>query len=119
MSDRCPTGARGVVNYAAVGARIENIVRADLERAGYDVVRAAASKGPADLVAVGDDEVLFIQVKRSGRISPAERVAILQLATRLVDGVAVVASKPVRRNVEYRVLTGEGPKDWIRWEPPA
>lgn len=107
-----------MVNYSRTGARIENLIRADLERTGYDVVRAAASKGPADLVAIGDGEVLFIQVKRSGKISPAERIAILRLAARVgVVGVAMVASKPVRQEVSYRVLTGESPKDWITWEP--
>ncbi len=37
----------------------------ELERAGYLVLRTAGSKGPCDLVAVKEGEVLFVQVKRT------------------------------------------------------
>lgn len=54
--------ARG--NYLR-GYRAELAARKELERQGYVVVRAAGSKGPVDLVAVGADTVRLVQVKRA------------------------------------------------------
>lgn len=47
------------------GYRAELAARAELEKQGYLVVRAAGSKGPVDLVAVGPDGVRLIQVRRA------------------------------------------------------
>jgi len=44
------------------GIKYEHKARRELEERGYFVVRAAQSRGPADLVAIGPDHVLVIQV---------------------------------------------------------
>ena len=45
------------------GARRERVAKAVLERAGYEVIRAAGSHGRYDLVAIGNGKVKLIQVK--------------------------------------------------------
>lgn len=110
------------------GTIAENLVREDLGERGYDVVRSAASKGAADLWAVHENEVLFVQVKlakrgeRTVRLSPAERWELLRLARRVHGGLAIAATRTIgdrwnpAENV-YRLITGPGPKDWEPWEP--
>lgn len=102
---------------------------------GYDCIRSAASKGKADIVAVGplrtyglgeepDAQRLIIQCKRTNpMISPAERAGILDLALR-TGGLAIVAhwapnedSIHRRMKIHYRRLTGPGPKEWAPWAP--
>lgn len=103
-----------------VGARTERLIRDDLMAYDYAVVKAGGSKGAADLVAFRRGFVLFVQVKRTeAQISPRERLALIALADLLGRhiGVPVVATKPVRKPISYRVLTGPGPKDWLTWEP--
>lgn len=104
-------------NYAA-GRRVEWAVRDDLARNGYTVFRAAGSKGPADLIALKDGEVLFVNVKRDTLPSPAERAALLALA-RLLPGVgaAIWAHKPAGDPIRYRRLVGAGPTEHVAWLP--
>lgn len=98
---------------------------------GYDCIRSAASKGKADIVAVGpastDPDLwtappLIVQCKRTDpMISPAERAGILDLALR-TGGLAIVAHWAVdettgRMRIHYRRLTGQGPKEWAPWAP--
>lgn len=111
------------MNTAAKGARVENRVRDVLGEHGYDVIRSAASKGGADLVAFTDLHLVFVQVKATqGTISPAERRELLRLARR-ARALAVVAytekdPDDLRRTVvRFRELTGEGPKEWTAWDP--
>jgi Holliday junction resolvase len=47
------------------GTRFEYAVRDFLKRNGYSVIRSAGSRGPVDLTAVNDREVLFIQCKKT------------------------------------------------------
>jgi holliday junction resolvase len=104
----------------ANGARVERLVRDHLQANGYAVIKAAGSKGAADLVAFRRGWVLFVQVKRTqAQLSPAARTRLLELADTLGAHIAipVVASKPARMPISYRVLTGPGPKDWLPWEP--
>jgi Holliday junction resolvase len=61
------------MDRAAKGRRNEHRSRRILELAGFEVIRAAASKGPVDLAGFSTAGVVLIQVK-SGRLpSPAER----------------------------------------------
>ena len=46
------------------GTRLEYKIKAFLEAEGYYVMRAAGSHGPADLIAIGGETCLAIQVKR-------------------------------------------------------
>ncbi|WP_051275716.1 hypothetical protein [Desulfovirgula thermocuniculi] len=61
------------------GYRAELKAREELERQGYLVVRAAGSKGPVDLVAVGPDGVRLIQVRRTRRGSNGLASALREL----------------------------------------
>ncbi len=66
------------MNTAAKGRRGEHRARKLLEEAGFSVCRAAASKGPADLVAWNPSVVRFVSVKSgTGRMTPLERATLL------------------------------------------
>jgi Holliday junction resolvase len=106
-----------------VGTEAERRVRDDLQAAGYYFIRAAGSKGVADLVAVGVEEVLFVQVKRTENghgvgsvIPPLDRRKLVLLADRLTVGHAIVAIVRPRKPIEYYDLTGFGPKDFVTHE---
>jgi hypothetical protein len=75
------------MNTASKGRRNEHRSRELLERAGYVVVRAAASKGTFDLVAIGPDDVLLVQTKSNRWPSAAE----------LAEMAAFVAPQNCRR----------------------
>ena len=109
------------MSTASTGRRIEHAVRDDLTAHGWLVAaRAAGSKGPADLVAVRPNQVAFVQVKRTDpRLSPYERARLVALADRLGHHIAlpIVACKPLRQEIAYRLLTGPGPRDWVPWQP--
>ncbi|MGH9936052.1 MAG: hypothetical protein ACREAM_07390 [Blastocatellia bacterium] len=61
------------MNTAHKGRRAEYKSIALLEASGYVCIRAAASKGVFDLVAVRSDSVAFVQVK-SGRWPGADEM---------------------------------------------
>ena len=66
------------MNPARKGRRAEHRARHALEAAGYTVLRAAGSKGVADLVAWNGDHVRIVSVKSGGRyVSTRERAALL------------------------------------------
>lgn len=99
------------------GVRVEHAVIDDLKANGYDTVRAASSKGLADVVAIKPGQVLMVNVKRTTPPGPAERADLLRVAGYLPGvGVALVALGPASR-VTYRRLTGVGAKDWVSWTP--
>lgn len=101
------------------GRRVEYKVRDALAGAGWVVVRPAASHGAADLIAFHPRRVVaFVQVKRSGQIRPPERRRLIAMADLLGPcGLPVVASKPPRKPLTYRLLTGTAPNEWVPWEP--
>jgi Holliday junction resolvase len=113
-----------VSGYRA-GRDKEYKVRDHLVDNGYEVIRAAGSKGKVDLVAFKlwpdawtDRHILFVQVKRiGGTIPPADRAELLRLA-KIANAIPIVAHQPIpRRPLQYRRLTGPGPKDWQPWTP--
>lgn len=101
-----------------VGRRVEWAVVADLTANGYECTRAASSKGTADVICFKHDEVLLVNVKRTTMPGPGERAELLRVAN-LLYGIAVplVALKPARKPLQYRRLTGPGPKQWVEWTP--
>lgn len=101
------------------GRRVEYAAIHDLMANGYAVIRAAGSKGPADIVAIKDGQVLFISVKRQRPPSPAERVALMKLANYLPGtlGHAIVAMSPPGKGLEYRRLWGVAPNAHDPWSP--
>jgi hypothetical protein len=103
-----------VSGYEA-GRRVEWAVIRDLQVNGYETVRAASSKGVADVVAFKPGQVLLVNVKRTTPPGPVERADLLRVAG-YVPAVPLVALGPVSR-VTYRELTGVGPSDWQPWTP--
>lgn len=108
------------------GANFELQVMHDLEPHGYSTLRSSGSRGAVDVVAVGPelnhrnwpwtDSLVFIQCKiRNPLIAPYEREAVIGMARR-AGAVPVVAYK-VDGRIEYRRLTGTGPRDWVFWFP--
>jgi Holliday junction resolvase len=100
------------------GRDFEYKVRDELARDGYEMFRSAGSKTKIDLIAVKPGQLLFVQCKRTDpQISPDDRSRMLALAA-MVGALPIVASKPIpRRPIQYRRLTGPGPKDWQPWTP--
>jgi Holliday junction resolvase len=100
------------------GVRVEHAVIHDLQENGYDTVRAASSKGFADVVAVKAGQILFVNCKRTTPPGPVEREKLLRVAGHL-PGIAlpIVALKPLRQPLQYRVLLGVAPKAWAVWTP--
>ena len=103
------------------GRKLEYATLASLTLDGYWCVRAAGSKGKADVVALKPglvNEILFVQCKTSGLMAPADREDLFELAT-VFDGIALCArwvkEGRAARTVEFRELTGPGPKDWQPW----
>lgn len=100
------------------GRDVEYAAIADLRQHGYDTVRAASSKGLADVVAIKPGQVLIVNCKRTNMPGPAERIDLLRVAACL-PGVAlpIVAIKPRLQKLQYRLLNGPGPKAWTAWTP--
>jgi len=117
------------MNQGQRGARAENQVADHLRDLGYDVIRSAASKGAADLVAVSERWVLFVQVKicpvgkTYTQLSPAERSQLLRVATRVPGGYGfpvvaqVIPGSGGRRGdiVDHQLL-GDKPQDHTVWQ---
>jgi Holliday junction resolvase len=99
------------------GRRIEYAAIDRLEADGYEVTRAASSKGFADVTAIKPGEILFVSVKRTRNDSPAGRAKLLRIAG-FFPGIAVpiVAIGPASR-LQFRELVGVGPKEWRAWTP--
>ena len=104
-------------NHYRTGAEFERTVRRDLEEAGYEVMRSAGSKTKIDLVAWKPGELIFIQCKRNGTISPAERSDLVRLAA-MVDAVPLVAYKALGTpRPRYRQLRSAETRDHVTWSP--
>jgi Holliday junction resolvase len=108
-----------MVNRYRSGAEFERAVRIALISDGYDVIRSAGSKTKVDLAAFKPGQALFVQCKRDGRISPAERVELLRVASH-IGALPVVAWKTLGKTaIHYWQLTGPGPQDRVEWSPNA
>jgi Holliday junction resolvase len=103
------------MSHYRTGRDFEHRVRDLLERNGYLVLRSAGSKTKIDLACFKPGEALFVQCKRDGRISPAERASIVEAAA-WIDAVPVVAYKHIGSSaIHLARLTGVGPKDREPW----
>jgi hypothetical protein len=75
-----PAGKKKLKNTSAKGAKLENRVKHYFQGQGYLVIRSAASKGVADLVALSPDTCLVIQCKAGkSKITATERKALEKL----------------------------------------
>jgi Holliday junction resolvase-like predicted endonuclease len=70
------------MNASAKGRRAEHKARMILVAEGYQVVRAAASKGPADLVAWNAETIVFVSVKSGTKYASADERAALRAVPR-------------------------------------
>ncbi len=70
------------MNAAHKGRRAEHRARALLEAAGFEVCRAAGSKGPADLVAWDTTSIRFISIKSGTKYATALEREALSLLVR-------------------------------------
>jgi Holliday junction resolvase len=90
------------------GRDFEWKVRDDLEENGYEVVRAAGSKGSTkiDEIAIKPGQMLFVQAKRDGNLPPAEWDRLVEVAA-WVDALPILAANGIRgRGVTYLHLLG-------------
>jgi len=102
------------------GADLERAAKHYLEDNGYYVIKSAGSKGAADLAAFKPGEILFVQCKLDGYLTPAERVKFWQAA--VASGAVAVAACWIKegraaRTLSFRELTNVGPKANRDWAP--
>lgn len=92
----------------ATGTRFEHKVRDHLTENGYEVIRAAGSKGASkvDLVAVKPGQLLFIQCKRNGALGPAEWDRLLEVSVMVLAVPLLAANGPQGRGLTYVELCG-------------
>lgn len=91
-----------------VGRRFEYKVRDDLAANGYEVLRAAGSKGgtKADLLGFKPGQLLLVQCKRDGKLPAAEWDRLVEVAG-WVGAVPLVAGNGERgRGIAYGRLLG-------------
>ena len=67
------------MSTARKGRDSEWVIRNFLESYGYNVLRARGSKGPADLMAINEWEVLVLAVRKERWPSPADRKRLMGL----------------------------------------
>ena len=103
------------MSHYRAGREVEYAVIHDLRDNGYDTIRAASSKGIADIAAFKPGQCVLVNVKKKDGPPPWERSELLRVAG-YVDAVPLVALGPASK-VTYRRLTGLGPKDWTKWTP--
>lgn len=106
------------------GYEFERRIVDDLRADGYWTIRAAGSHGVADVVAIKPGEVLMVQAKLG--TMPHDEWNRLHDVCALVGALPIVADKPHRGQLRYRVITGrhvERSKTWPsvpwsadRWE---
>lgn len=109
------------MSTATAGRAREYHVRDELAAHGWTfVMRAAASKGAADLLLGHPDRgALLVQVGTPSKsLGPADRRRFLE-AARAVRGTPVVAIRGDRKPTRW-LLVGEGPQStWETWHPVA
>lgn len=79
------------------GREFEWKVRDDLADSGYEIIRAAGSKGShkVDLAAFKPGQLLFVQCKRDGNLPPAEWDRVVEVSA-WVGAVPLLAANGVR-----------------------
>lgn len=98
------------------GADFERACRDVLLAAGFAVVRATGSHTKIDLVAFRANELLFIQCKTNGIISPADRRELCRLASLIFDAVPIVAYKIAGIGApQFRRLRSSDVKDFLTY----
>ncbi len=94
------------MNHYATGRRFEWAVRDDLFENGFEVIRAAGSKGGSkvDLIALKPGQMLFVQCKATGTLPPGEWDRLVEVSA-WVSAVPILAAKGGRgQGVQYTRL---------------
>jgi hypothetical protein len=109
------------------GANFELQIMEHLKERGYDALRSSGSKGPVDVVAVGDFHTLWIQAKMTNPIlPPAERSEVRRVAGRVQCGTEIIhncnpaiplVAYRINGDVMFRELTGSNAGAWIPFRP--
>ena len=97
-----------MTNYSR-GADFERRIASDLADNGFTTIRASGSHGIADIVALKRGLILMVQCKINGRISPADRHDLADIAHK-AGGIALVAHRPSPRKLAYRRLVDPQPR---------
>ena len=84
------------MNCSAKGRRAEHRARALLKAQGYEVVRAAPSKGVCDLVAWNTTAIRFVSVKSGTACASAEEREALRRLVRPANASIEVWRFPAR-----------------------
>jgi len=71
------------------GATFERRVKSYFESNDYVVFRSAGSRSPADLICLKAGEVILVQCKISGRLTPLEKQKLMILKDELNCQVAI------------------------------
>ncbi len=85
------------------GANLEYLVRDELIARGYAVTRSAGSKGPIDLVATSEDDVLFIQVKAEKQTRPGDVEKLLAVPVPSCAHLEIWERKKTGRTATWKV----------------
>jgi Holliday junction resolvase len=88
-----------------IGRDVEHQAKQKLERMGFTVIRAAASKGPMDLVAINPStkEIWMVQVKKSHvPLDPAKVAQKFRDLRALAGAYTVRAFVYTKRGDRYR-----------------
>lgn len=72
------------------GRRLEYAAQSALEAEGYITVRAAGSKGAVDVLGFKQGQILMVQCKLDGYLTPGERSKVYGLAV-MIGAVPLVA----------------------------
>lgn len=105
------------MSTASDGARRERKVRDHMTLTGWvPIMRAAASKGPADLLLAHPDHgAALVQVgSRTKTLGPADRDRLVT-AAELCGALALLAIVVPRQGITYWQVTRETPARWERW----
>lgn len=108
-----------MTNYAKAGAAKEHVVKNAMVDAGWlHIMRAAASKGPADLL-LGHPihGGALVQVgSKSKSLGPADRARLLEAAD-LIGALAILAVVVPRKGIRYHVVSLGPASTWTEFTP--
>lgn len=107
------------MSNADKGRSYEYKVAKHLTDAGWlQVMRAAASKGPADLLMAHPIfGAALVQVgSKSKRLGPADRARLVGAAT-LCNALAILAVVVPYEPIRYWLVTPDTPSKWDEWTP--
>lgn len=105
-----------------VGRNFEYATKRDLEKYGFIVLRSPASKTPADLVAIREGLIIFIQCKLHGAMGVKEWNAFLDYADKGGAAPVMAQRSSTGRGISYFLLTdkkdgSKKPQPMVEWTP--